>query len=360
MRAADHMEQWRNGESNNPWIWEAVGPSSELVGPLSIGQTLTLDAQGGVLYAAQGPTLEILTDADVTLRNVHLSAATGIAVTSRPTAKNLTLENVVIRGAVDEALAQRTWSWPLMVDLSATAGEKTPVLAIRAPEPCMVEWTMATLGSGSEAHPAGQFQKSFPIPPQAEPGQCLCGLITIKTGSGKILGNILTGGWVRPSQPSTPPPDPPPKPRHHRWVWLCAAVILVATPLWMASRAMALRAWVQPQAMDYGTLFYGKSGTLAATNWLTLAKPLGSHFAIIRLRVETYFDGQAVPPYSVEVEMSEYKVRIAVPISIVNLYSDSTHYLTGLVHVASSATNWQITPVSIPFQARLDPATNSP
>ncbi|MFC1453029.1 hypothetical protein ACFLSJ_06745 [Verrucomicrobiota bacterium] len=115
-----------------------------------------------------------------------------------------------------------------------------------------------------------------------------------------------------------------------------------------------LIAW--PGSLDYGVIRFGADGTAAATNWVTLWRPVGTTHATVNLVTHSHFDGKPIPPYTNTVVLSGRVVRVALPIRVVKLRANVSHSITGHVAVECSRADWKITPGEIPFRASLHPS----
>ncbi|NES99788.1 MAG: hypothetical protein F6K61_04275 [Sphaerospermopsis sp. SIO1G1] len=110
----------------------SVWPPGEYPGPIIINHPLVLDGKGATIWAIQGPVLSIFSD-DVILRNLKIEVTGEMEIGNSEhncsilvdSAKNLTFENIEVRGSVMGISEENgEWEYPLVLNIGSIAHGK--------------------------------------------------------------------------------------------------------------------------------------------------------------------------------------------------------------------------------------------
>lgn len=131
-------------------------------------------------------------------------------------------------------------------------------------------------------------------------------------------------------------------------------VVAVLVMLFFGVRDRVDGLWIsRSRKIAYGKLIPDADGSVSATKWLELWKPLGRPESRVTIKLETYFDGIAISPVQQTRTVTGRTMRIPIPIKIVNLNSSVAHGVTGCVSLTCADGECRIIPAKLPLQASI-------
>ncbi len=177
-------------------------PGKEFQGPLVIRRPVTINGQGGTIWAEKGPVVLVESvgvvlnelNVEVTGTEDKLSGEEACALVARSTAP--TLARVAVRGHVAGIPGEEgEWRYPRIVRLNKVkAGTAhTFVLRLAIPVPCRIDSLVSGVTVAPATLPAGQVEVAIKLEAMSE-GIRLRGLLRLTTG--RLTRRIELSGHV--------------------------------------------------------------------------------------------------------------------------------------------------------------------
>lgn len=180
----------------------------ERPGPVTIRQRLTLDGRGCTIWGREGPVVRVQA-ANVTLKNLRIEYTAddpegGVALLTD--AGGLTLENVVVRGAVVGLKAEEgEWRYPPQLHLGTLAPRMAHTLKVRVavPVPCQLSCNVSGLRLEPASLTPGMHEVRFHLD-EMMPETLVYGTLAIQTAF--LRREITVNGRVRAPADGLSPP----------------------------------------------------------------------------------------------------------------------------------------------------------
>ena len=180
-------------------------PGKEFQGPLVIRRPVTINGQGGTIWAEKGPVLVIESvgvvlselNVEVTGTEDRLSGEEACAILARSTPP--TLSRVAVRGLVTGIVGEEgEWRYPRIVRLNKVKAGAVHTFTLRlvVPVACRMDSLISGVTVAPAELPAGQIEVVIRLEPMSE-GIRLRGLLLLSTG--RLTRRVELSGHVSAS-----------------------------------------------------------------------------------------------------------------------------------------------------------------